>query len=207
VVEGAASYAMDHDIKLATEVHSPMRYDHRYVLEHLDVIHRVDNGYVGLLADMSTFVDRLPRVAVQRALRDGGTPHLIEYIEKIYEEQPPDLHTLAGEIAWRGGTAADMALVANATWYSRLDPSVLTEHIPYLFHIQAKFYEMTDDLVEYSIPYQNLVDVLADGGYDGYLSSEYEGSHFYKDVADVDSIEQVRRQHAMFQRLLNRNGD
>jgi sugar phosphate isomerase/epimerase len=206
VVAGAASYAQDHGVRLAVEVHSPMRYDHRWVLEHLEVIHRVDNGYLGLLADMSTFVERLPRVVTERALRDGATPALVDHIKRIYQEQPSDLHTLAGEIAWRGGTPADMKLVGAATWYSNLDPAVLLDHIPYLFHIQAKFYEMTDELVEYSIPYDRLVDVLVKGGYAGYLSSEYEGSHYVDDIEHVSGVEQVRRQHLMFERLLGQTG-
>jgi hypothetical protein len=44
--------------------------------------------------------------------------------------------------------------------------------------------------------------VLVDGGFDGYLSSEYEGNRHIQDAFPVDSVEQVRRQHALFARLL-----
>ena len=37
---------------------------------------------------------------------------------------------------------------------------------------------------------------------DGHLSSEYEGNRHIQDALPVDSREQVRRQHAMFARLL-----
>jgi hypothetical protein len=74
--------------------------------------------------------------------------------------------------------------------------------MPYCHHIQAKFYEMTDDRTEYSIPYDEIIPVLIEGGYRGYLSSEYEGNRHIQDVYEVDSVEQVRRQHAMFQHLL-----
>ncbi len=74
--------------------------------------------------------------------------------------------------------------------------------MPCIFHIHAKFYEMLDDGREYSIPYEKIVPVLIEGGYDGYLSSEYEGNRHIQDALEVDSIEQVRRQHAMFRRLL-----
>ena len=204
VVEGAAPYAEEYGVKLAVEIHSPMTYDHRWVNEHLEVIHRVDNGFVGLLPDMGTFVERMPRVITERALREGATPALVDYICKVYEQQPNDLHTLAPEIAWRGGNPADLRLAGEAAWYNNLDPRVLLDHMPYIFHIQAKFYEMTDDLVEYSIPYDKIIDVLIEGGYDGYLSSEYEGNRHIQDVQEVDSIEQVRRQHEMFKRLLAR---
>ena len=35
-----------------------------------------------------------------------------------------------------------------------------------------------------------------------YLESEYEGNRHIQDTYPVDSVEQVRRQHVMFQRLL-----
>ena len=74
--------------------------------------------------------------------------------------------------------------------------------IPRIFHIHAKFYEMLDDGTEYSIPYEEVVPYLIEGGFDGYLSSEYEGNRHIQDVYEVDSFEQVRRQQAMFKRLL-----
>jgi sugar phosphate isomerase/epimerase len=62
---------------------------------------------------------------------------------------------------------------------------------------------MTDQGYEYSIPYDKIIPVLIEGGYSGYLSSEYEGNRHIQDAFDVDSVEQVRRQHAMFQHLLD----
>ena len=44
--------------------------------------------------------------------------------------------------------------------------------------------------------------MLIEGGYSGYLSSEYEGNRHIQDVSPVDSVEQVRRQQVMFKRLL-----
>jgi sugar phosphate isomerase/epimerase len=74
--------------------------------------------------------------------------------------------------------------------------------MPYIFHIHAKFYEMLDDGTEYSIPYDKIIPALKAGNYQGYLSSEYEGNRHIQDAFPVDSVEQVRRQHAMFHRLL-----
>jgi hypothetical protein len=82
------------------------------------------------------------------------------------------------------------------------NPNALLQHIPRIFHIHAKFYEMLDDYTEYSIPYEQIIPVLIKGGYDGYLSSEYEGNRHIQDIYDVDSVEQVSRQQEMFKRLL-----
>jgi len=61
---------------------------------------------------------------------------------------------------------------------------------------------MLDNGTEFSIPYEKIIPILIDGGYDGYLSSEYEGNRHIQDVYEVDSVEQVRRQQEMFKRLL-----
>lgn len=202
VYEHAAPYAEEKGIKLALEIHAPMRYDHRWVQQFLEVIHRVDSPSLGLLPDMGTFVRIFPRVVSDRALRDGATPKLVDHIVKVYNDHPPDLQTLSREIAWRGGNPVDMGLATAAMGYNWVEPSTLIPHMPYLFHIQAKFYEMVDDTHEYSIPYDEIIPVLIDNGYNGYLSSEYEGNRHIQDVEPVDSVEQVRRQHAMFVRLL-----
>jgi hypothetical protein len=43
---------------------------------------------------------------------------------------------------------------------------------------------------------------LVKAGWEGTLSSEYEGNRWIQDVSPVDSREQVRRQHVMFERLI-----
>ncbi|MFF2050300.1 sugar phosphate isomerase/epimerase family protein [Leifsonia sp. NPDC058194] len=203
VFEKAAPYAEEYDVKLAVEIHSPMRYDQRWVLPFIDVIHKVDNGYLGLLPDMGTFVRKFPRIQIERALRDGATPKLVDKIVKVYNDhEATDLQVLPVEINWAGGNPADLALANAACMYNWVDPKTMLPHMPYLFHIQAKFYEMLDDETEYSIPYDEIIPVLIEGGYNGYLSSEYEGNRHIQDIHEVDSVEQVRRQHAMFAKLL-----
>ena len=98
----------------------------------------------------------------------------------------------------------DVGLARQAT-HIWSEPKAMLEHMP-RSGIQAKFYEMTEDEVEYSIPYDEVIPVLIEGGFDGYLSSEYEGNRHIQDAFPVDSVEQVRRQHAMFARLLGERG-
>ena len=105
-------------------------------------------------------------------------------------------------VNYRGGGPVDVGLARQATHYIWSEPKAMLDHMPLIGHIQAKFYEMTDDEVEYSIPYDEIVPLLIEGGFDGYLSSEYEGNRHIQDAFPVDSVEQVRRQHAMFGRLL-----
>jgi hypothetical protein len=75
--------------------------------------------------------------------------------------------------------------------------------MPHIKHFHAKFYEMLPDYTEYSIPYDEIIPVLLEGGFRGYLDSEYEGNRWIHDAFEVNSTEQVVLQQKMLKRLLN----
>jgi sugar phosphate isomerase/epimerase len=76
-----------------------------------------------------------------------------------------------------------------------IDPRDLLPYLPYVFHMHAKFWGISDDLEEGSIPYDTVVKALNEIGYSGYLSAEYEGS---RDL--YAGNDQVRRLFAMINR-------
>ena len=56
---------------------------------------------------------------------------------------------------------------------------------------------VTDDLTDPHVPYDTVVDALLEGGYEGSLSSEYEGARDLYLASDM-----VRRQQAMLRSLI-----
>ena len=83
---------------------------------------------------------------------------------------------------------------------------------PYIYCIHGKFYEMTEiegnpgHYEEASINYADIIKVLKNIGYDGYINSEYEGQRSSQDIgADnlANEIEEVRRHHEMLKRLIS----
>jgi hypothetical protein len=93
-----------------------------------------------------------------------------------------------------------MALMGTHMIYA--DPHKMLDYIPFTSHIHGKFYEMLPDYTEYSIPYEEIIPILIEGGYNGYIDSEYEGNRWIQDAFEVDSVEQVRRHQVMLKRLL-----
>lgn len=71
--------------------------------------------------------------------------------------------------------------------------------LPYTFACHAKFYNMSDDIVETTTPYDKIIDVLIKKNWGGYLLSEYEGPN--QDVPGYTS-NQLRKHHLMMKRLL-----
>ncbi len=78
-------------------------------------------------------------------------------------------------------------------------PEELIPLIPYIHCCHAKFNHMDENFEETTIPYEEILTILRDNGYDGYMVSEYEGPH--KDEPGYVS-EQIRRQHVMMKRIL-----
>lgn len=82
-------------------------------------------------------------------------------------------------------------------------PEDIIPILPYVYCCHAKFNHMDENFEEKTIPYEEILKVLTDHGYNGYILSEYEGPH--KDEPGFVS-EQLRRQHIMMRRLLGETG-
>jgi sugar phosphate isomerase/epimerase len=201
VMAASLRYAERYNVKLLLEVHSPWHFRHDWIQRHLEVMHRANSPYLGLMPDLGIFVRRFPRIIAARFLRDGATPALVEQIVGTYDTKG-DLAGLPSRVAAAGGNARDISLAGMVGHYCDIDPREMLEHMRFIGHVHAKFYEMTDDKDEYSIPYGEIISVLKQGGYEGYLCSEYEGNRHIQDAFTVDSIEQVRRHQAMLAQLI-----
>ena len=81
----------------------------------------------------------------------------------------------------------------------RSQPEEIIPLLPYVKCIHAKFNKMDNDFHELTIPYPEILKILMDYGWEGYLLSEYEGEK--KDVPGFVSQE-LRKQHVMMKRIL-----
>jgi sugar phosphate isomerase/epimerase len=79
--------------------------------------------------------------------------------------------------------------------------SDLEDVMPYVVHVQAKFYEIDDDLNDHHIPWEEFLGVLVRHEWSGWLSSEYEGDYRVGRASD-----QLRRQHALIRLALQKLG-
>jgi sugar phosphate isomerase/epimerase len=201
IMAKAAPYAEKYNVRMGVEVHSPFHFDHEWIQQHYETVEMVGSPYLGFIPDMGIFEKRYPRVRAERHVREGAHAEIVQYISEAHERKE-NLDQVEQEVKKMGGNARDLAMVEDLRHIVYTDPRRLLEYMPRIFHIHGKFYEMVDDCHEYSIPYEDVIPVLIEGGYTGYLSSEYEGNRHIQDVYPVDSVEQVRRQQAMFKKLI-----
>ncbi|MDP9884552.1 sugar phosphate isomerase/epimerase [Sinomonas atrocyanea] len=101
------------------------------------------------------------------------------------------MHRRGGGVASRLGDGSARPPITPVVPVSDLE-----DVIDKVVHIQAKFYEIDDELVDRHIPWREILDVLDRHQWSGYLSSEYEG-----DYATGRAADQLRRQHALLRLL------
>jgi sugar phosphate isomerase/epimerase len=203
VLGRAAAYGEKIGVKLGLEIHAPFHVDHPLTQRLWEYMERLDSPFLGFIPDMGIFVKRLPRVVTDRWIRNGARRDVVDHIIEVHQTHDTTAtDQLPADVERMGGGPEDKAAAFMATRMIYTDPRRLLEIMPRMLHIHAKFYEMLPDYTEYSIPYDEIIPVLVEGGYSGYLSSEYEGQRQIEDAFEVDSTEQVRLQQEMLKRLL-----
>jgi sugar phosphate isomerase/epimerase len=205
VLEKGLPYAEQNDIRLTTEIHSPIPLDGEYVNQCMDMIQRTKTKHFGLTIDLSLFLRRPIRVMAQRAIRDGIPAPIVQCIQDAFRQGVPKdkAQAEAEKMGYKDEDDGYGTYLMKVYDTPMQDLKKLKALMPHVFHVHAKCWEMTEEMVEYSIPYDEIVPVLAEGGYDGYLSTEYEGQRFTQDIAETDSCEQIRRNQFMLKKLLH----
>jgi hypothetical protein len=199
VIEQLIPYAEDAGIRLAIEVHAPHLLTGEWVQKNIELAQRKNTRNLGLMPDLGTFCKNIPHLVIAEALREGGTPRIVEYLGQVYHERPLPSDLMA-RIDRMGANDVDrwLALRVQIGVWTYHDPKHLLTYMPYTFHIHGKFYEMDANLVEPEVAYETIMPTLLHGGYDGYIMSEYEGQRLTQGVdMGYDEVEQVRRHQAM----------
>lgn len=84
--------------------------------------------------------------------------------------------------------------------YTPNKPEDIIPLIPYLHCCHAKFFNISDDFEETTIPYRAVIETLRDNGYNGYLMSEYEGADKYDEGYEVGQT--LRKHQLMMKRII-----
>ena len=80
------------------------------------------------------------------------------------------------------------------------EPEDLIPLLPYIACCHAKYFNVSEDFVETTMPYDRILHILKDTGWDGYLLSEYEGADKYEPGYEVGQM--LRRHHILMKNIL-----
>lgn len=203
--EWAAALAEKAGIKLGIEIHAPVFVDHPLVVGLREVYDRIDSPVLGFVPDWSSTMTALPEGQLRAFERNGLTRAQTDFLRELWDRggAPNELfEEFADRARSEGATPQAINQVRIIfSMFAHNDPNGWLELMPRVIHVHAKFYELEADGSDASIPHRELFDVLIEGGYEGYVSSEWE-AHAWADLEDADGFEMVRRHQELYRALL-----
>jgi sugar phosphate isomerase/epimerase len=105
----------------------------------------------------------------------------------------------------------DYIVVSEAIMLSNTSTETLRQIAKHVTGVHGKFNYMSEiagrpgQYQDIAIDYDGAIAALKNGGFDGYINSEYEGQRYFQDRTRADmmsEVDQVRRHHEMLRRLL-----
>lgn len=225
VIEGSIPCAEANDVKICLEVHSPFSLNSGWADGYLEMIRRTGTGNFGFMPDFGIFCRKIPDILTEQARRQGVREDCIRAVEDAFHNRiargftkitydtnlgraheaymkANGLPQLIEAVTRLGGDRTAINYAVSTYDYTWCDPQDIIDNIRYIYHTHAKCYHTTEDYVETSIPVREVVAAYKKAGYDGYLSTEYEGNRMINDAFDVDSVEQVRRNQETLRRAI-----
>ena len=197
-LELAIPYAEKYDIKMALELHGPTQIPSPWIEGCLELIERTKTKHLGFAPDFSAWTWRPPRGTVEELVEQGADREIIEYIISAYQQKLGPEKTVE-EVKKMGGGETEQRFASHQGLFhsSNNSPEDIAIIAPYIYHTHAKFYDMQEDLTEYTIKYPEIIQAYIKNGVGGVLSSEYEGRN-----PDYSVSTAIRMQHAMLRNLL-----
>lgn len=205
VVEASIPYAEEYGVQMGLEIHAPMHFEADWAKRYLDMAYRTGSEMVKIIPDFGIFQYRPSQIACDNALKAGAKPEIIDFIVSAIEADSTSARNLAPRIQAMGGGPVETGFAMQHARLHYSDPSVLKTHKDLICHIHGKFYDMDANDNETCIHYAEAIRTLQEIGWDGYISSEFEGQDFYEgtDVTDTAyELEQLKRHHRMMASLL-----
>jgi len=202
----AIPYAEKYEVKIAFELHTPVTLGSKFIDNYLGLIEKTGTRHFGFTLDLGLFCTRVPRIVSDYHLRHGASEEVVRYAIEAFANRA-DAQTVDAEVKKMSTKEIDhmMAMFAYRYGPATNDPRDLPYIIPHIFNIHGKFYEMTEEMREYSVPYETILPILMEHGCAAYINSEYEGQRWTQNVYDTDSCEILRRHHLMLKQLLGEN--
>ncbi|HWI30569.1 MAG TPA: TIM barrel protein, partial [Microbacterium sp.] len=194
------------DVRLGMEIHAPHSVDHPTVVALRELYDEIDSPYLGFIPDFGASVSAMPAGAV-RQQREGGMPEdVLELIITTWQSVHDGARDafaarreLMADLEARdaGGQALGFAWRALTLWGAQ-PPEKWLEIMPRVVHVHGKFFDIDENGEEPSVPYPELMRVFREGGYEGGISSEWEGRDWAEHpdgIAMVKAHQDLVRRH------------
>ena len=185
-----APYAEQYSIKVGIEIHNPETPSSSITREYLQVIKESCSDYLGLIPDFGCFATKPNKPHWDEALAKGAPLKLLETAAQMRYDGVPlreAMEKLKAAGANEAVFSAFQGMYGFVTFYKEPDLKGLREILPYCIHFHGKFHHLDENNKEASIPYEDILPVIAQSDFGGYIMSEYE------DHVSGKAVEMTRR--------------
>lgn len=198
-----APYAEAYNVKVGIEIHNPETPNTPIMREYLEKIKASGSKYIGFVPDFGLFATAPNKPYWDSALKAGVPVEILEMAKEMRMNDVPQDEAFK-RLADAGATGPAFTVLQGMYGFvqfrkdCKAELEGLKEIMPYCFHMHGKCHYVYEDLREASIPYDEIMPVIAASDYDGYIVTEYE------DHESGNAFEMTRRHVAMMKKLLGR---
>jgi sugar phosphate isomerase/epimerase len=202
VIRRLAPLAEKLNVRLGLEIHAPQHANHPDVLKLREMYEQVNSPFLGWIPDFSSTARTVPPSFLAHFRERGVSESLISLAMEVWHGAG-DAQTRMGQYKQRARASHANEIHLNELslifpMFGHEDPRGWLELMPAVVHIHGKFFGFDSAGNEEAIDYATLLPLFRDGGYAGYMSSEWEG-HMY---SDADAFDMIERHQAMCRRIL-----
>jgi sugar phosphate isomerase/epimerase len=206
VLERLLPLAEDANVVMGLEIHSASTINTPWVVAVRELIDRTESPYVGFTPDFGASTRAMSPSLLDEFRRRGASEALLASVTELWgklrerggnpEEAFPEFMAL--------GTpeekvfAEDLAVYAIGI-HGQAAPESWSEIMPNTVHVHGKFFGFDEHGNEPAVPYETLLPLFVEGGYNGYISSEWEGWHWNW---EPNGFDMVAKHHALCRRVL-----
>ncbi len=210
IAERLLPVCAEYGVMMALECHSPTTVDDPCHEPYLEAAARLNLPYVGLQADFSSYEYCMTSADVGMYERQGATRAILDRVrgaqrQAYFAGKPFEYAEIEAEIEAMKPNEADRRFLRFAT--RRRGPAsyeVLKDYASRLVYIHGKFYDIDENGEVDNMDYAKIMKALVDGGYKGYVVSEFEGNRRMNDAGWCDEVEYVRKHHVLMRKCLGR---
>ena len=174
------------DMKLTIEMHHPHHPEVPVWKELIEIMRGEGKGVLGFVPDMSIFQNHPHEPWIQEALNEGCRKEVLDAMLEKHATQRPREEILAGDLS-KIEQFYGAQLIEDYDGATQVEQ--LRELMDCVFYMHGKFYYINDNLEEIAIPYQEILTMVKDSGYEVYIACEYEGHHFDTQISAVDQLD------------------
>lgn len=205
VIEAVAPLAEELGVKLGLEIHAPHHVNHPDVLAFREMYARLDSPFLGFIPDFGASARDVPPSFLQFFREQGAPEDLIARAVELWHSPgmgPFEKIEAFPAIARGMGASETQSHMVSMIFglFSSQPPRDWLEIMPQVVHVHGKFFDFDDRGDEVAVDYAALLPVFVEGGFNGYMSSEWEG-HMWSGAGAFDKVE---RHHALCRRILDR---